>query len=78
MLVTPASATGGKVYDVDRHEAIQVNRTHSDLVKFSTRFDGAYERVVDFLESLIKQDSHKLWKLSKDEQGNYPQNNSSI
>lgn len=60
VLVTPASATGGKVYDVESHEALQINRTHSDLVKFSTRFDGAYERVVDFLDSLVKQDPHKV------------------
>lgn len=72
VLVTPASATGGKVYDVEGHEAIQVNRTHSDLIKFATRFDGIYERVVDFLDRLGKKKSRNVRELSEHEKGNYP------
>ncbi|KAL1645242.1 hypothetical protein SLS58_003949 [Diplodia intermedia] len=50
VLVSVSSATHGTPHDYGDHRVIPVNRTHSDLVKFTGLHDDVYQMVLDRLE----------------------------
>ncbi|KAL1615371.1 hypothetical protein SLS56_011838 [Neofusicoccum ribis] len=56
VLVSSHSATQGKLNENDpNHRVFPVQKTHSDLVKFSSENDTTYKTVVDCLESVITE-----------------------
>jgi hypothetical protein len=57
ILVDSASATHGRPWELEDHHVQAINRSHSDLVKF-TKQDEVYEVVLDHLRrfSAIAED----------------------
>lgn len=52
-LVTPRSATQGRLQDEPEHRVFAINRTHSELVKFSGANDEEYLRALDCLRDIL-------------------------
>lgn len=52
-LVTPQSATHGRLQDEGEHRVFAINRTHSELVKFSGANDEEYLRTLDCLRDIL-------------------------
>lgn len=52
VLVDSHSATHGRPYDSEHHRNYPIDRTHSDLVKFSSAYDETYIMVLGYLRSL--------------------------
>lgn len=51
VLVNSSSATHGRYWETEAHHVQALNKTHSDLVKF-TSHDADYERVLSVLKSM--------------------------
>ena len=54
LLVDMISATHSRPWETDKRLAMPLNRTHSDLVKFS-KYDEDYECVLKKLKTILKQ-----------------------
>lgn len=52
VLVTAHSATHGRLGDEAGHRVYPIDRTHSDLVKFTGPYDEPYTTTVQFLASV--------------------------
>lgn len=74
-LVTPQSATQGRLQNEAEHKVFAINRTHSELVKFSGANDEEYLRALDCLRDILdcgasdEYPTVSMGYLSKDEQG---------
>lgn len=68
-LVSIPSATQGKTYNEPGHEVLPINRTHSNLVKFSSATDVVYISIVSWLDRLhgSMKNIGKTFYISKDD-----------
>lgn len=74
VLVTPLSATQGKLGNEPGHRVFALNRTHSEMIKFIGPNDNDYETTLDCLKEIEKRIAREIsvWPLhplSRDEQG---------
>lgn len=51
VLVDSSSATHGRSWEIEAHHIQALNRTHSEMVKFSSN-DGDYDRVLAVLRRM--------------------------
>lgn len=74
-LVTPQSVTQGRLQNEVDHKVFAINRTHSELVKFSGANDEEYLRTLDCLRDILdcgasdENPTLSMAYLSRDEAG---------
>lgn len=55
LLVSPASATYGRGWEIGDDYTISLNGNHSDMVKFSEYDRDGYEKVCDVLKGFVRR-----------------------